>query len=110
MNISNVAQVQLAVNIARNLNLRLVVKNTGHDFNARSMGYGALSIWTHNLKTYEFYDSYTSGEYTGSALKAGTGLQAYEIYEACHEHGVTCVGGEGKVSRHRSLGRRDDRT
>jgi hypothetical protein len=28
--ISNVAQIQLAVNLARNLNLRLVVRNTGH--------------------------------------------------------------------------------
>lgn len=109
MNISTVAQIQLAVNLARNLNLRLVVKNTGHDFNGRSMGYGALSIWTHYLKDYEFYDSYTSGDYTGPALKAGTGLQAYEIYEACHEQGVTCIGGEGRVSRHSSLGRLVDK-
>lgn len=32
VNATNVAQIQLAVNAARNLNLRLVIKNTGHDF------------------------------------------------------------------------------
>jgi hypothetical protein len=46
VNVSNVAQIQLAVNFARNANLRLVVKNTGHDFNGKSSGAGALSICT----------------------------------------------------------------
>lgn len=31
VNISTAAQVQLAVNFARNLNLRLIIKNTGHE-------------------------------------------------------------------------------
>jgi len=44
VNVSNVAQIQLTVNFARNANLRLVVKNTGHDFNGKSAGAGALSI------------------------------------------------------------------
>lgn len=30
--VTNVAQIQLAINFARNLNIRLVVRNTGHDF------------------------------------------------------------------------------
>lgn len=50
VNISTVAQVQLTINFARNNNIRLVVKNTGHDFSGKSGGAGALSIWTHNLK------------------------------------------------------------
>ena len=32
VNVSTAAQVQLAVNFARNLNIRLVVKNTGHEY------------------------------------------------------------------------------
>lgn len=89
--------MQLAINFARNLELRLIVKNTGHDFVGRSTGYGSLSIWTHNLKEYTFYESYTSGNYTGTAVKAGAGLQAFELYAACHEQNVTCIGGEGAV-------------
>jgi hypothetical protein len=43
----NVAQIQLTINFARKLNLHLVVKNAGHDFNSKASGKGALSIWTH---------------------------------------------------------------
>lgn len=97
MNVSTVAQVQLAVNLARNLDLRLIVRNTGHDFLGRSTGYGSLSLWTHNLKDQEFYTSYTIGNYTGPAVKAGSGVQAIELYKACQTQGVTCIGGEGAV-------------
>ncbi|KAL1845367.1 hypothetical protein VTK73DRAFT_619 [Phialemonium thermophilum] len=95
--ISNVAQIQLAVNLARNLNLRLVVKNTGHDFGAKSTGKGALSIWTHHLKSIQFYQNYRDGSYRGPAFKLGSGVQAYEIYEAANQYGVTVVGGEGQT-------------
>lgn len=74
------------------------MKNTGHDFGGKSTGAGALNVWTHNLKDYVFYDTYTSGNYTGSAAKLGSGIQAYEMYAACDEYNVTCVGGEGRVS------------
>ncbi|KAI2615846.1 FAD binding domain protein [Hypoxylon sp. NC1633] len=93
----NVAQIQLAVNLARNLNLRLVIKNTGHDFSAKSVGMGALSIWTHNLKDIQFLQNYSEGSYRGSALKVGTGVQAFELYEAARQNGVTAVGGEGRT-------------
>jgi hypothetical protein len=32
VNVSTAAQVQLAVNFARNLDIRLVIKNTGHEY------------------------------------------------------------------------------
>jgi hypothetical protein len=32
VNVTSAAQVQLAVNFARNLNIRLVIKNTGHEY------------------------------------------------------------------------------
>lgn len=93
----NVAQVQLAINLARNLGIRLVVKNTGHDFGAKSTGAGSLSIWTHNLKSIRFYGSYNEGNYTGAAFKLGAGVQAFEVYAAAQEHNVTVVGGEGQT-------------
>ncbi|KAL2840646.1 FAD binding domain protein, partial [Aspergillus pseudodeflectus] len=95
VNASNVAQIQLAVNFARNLNLRLVVKNTGHDFNGKASGKGALSIWTHWLKDTKFYSKYkaTNG-YVGPAIKVGAGVQVWEAYEFAKANGVTVVGGE----------------
>lgn len=60
---TSVAQVQLAVNLARTMNLRLVIKNTGHDLAAKSTGMGALSIWTHKFKGIQFFESYKGGNY-----------------------------------------------
>ncbi|KXX76634.1 6-hydroxy-D-nicotine oxidase [Madurella mycetomatis] len=93
---TSVFQIQLAVNLARNLNLRLVVKNTGHDFLGKSCGAGALSIWTHNLKTIKHIKSFRSPSYSGPALKLGAGVQVGELYAAADSFGVTAVGGECK--------------
>ncbi|KAL5344380.1 hypothetical protein ACLOAV_010640 [Pseudogymnoascus australis] len=93
---TTVSQIQLAVNFARNLNLRLVVHNTGHDFLGKSTGAGALSIWTHNLKSINFIKSYSSPSYRGPAFKLGAGIQVLDLYEAAKKYGVTAVGGECK--------------
>ncbi|EAT87123.2 hypothetical protein SNOG_06059 [Parastagonospora nodorum SN15] len=70
----------LAVNFARNHNIRLVIKNSGHDFNGKSIGGNSLSIWTQSLKGMTYEAEYTSpmGEYTGRAIKYSAGTQAYE--------------------------------
>ncbi|KAI3395178.1 hypothetical protein diail_1672 [Diaporthe ilicicola] len=93
VNVSNVAQIQLAVNFARSLNLRLLVKNTGHDYNGRSTGYGALSLWTHHLKDIQFIENYATAEYTGPAFKLGAGVQGFELYKAAELHGVSALSG-----------------
>ncbi|RDW77662.1 hypothetical protein BP6252_05715 [Coleophoma cylindrospora] len=99
VNVSTVAQVQLAVNFARNANLRLVIKNTGHDFSGKSGGAGALSIWTHNLKEVTYFANYSSSNssYSGPAFKVGAGVQAFEIYEEAYKRGLVVVGGEGQT-------------
>lgn len=91
--VSNVAQIQLAVNLARSLNLRLVVHNTGHDYNGRSAGKGALSIWTHNLKEIRYIEGYQGTTYFGPVFKVGAGLQAFELYQAADRYGVSAVAG-----------------
>lgn len=98
VNVTNVAQIQLAVNFARNAGLRLVVKNTGHDFSGKSTGAGALGIWTHHLKEIDYIANYKTSSYQGPAVKMGAGVQAFEIYEKANELGFSVVGGEGKVS------------
>ncbi|CAG8290270.1 unnamed protein product [Penicillium olsonii] len=97
VNVSNVAQIQLAVNFARNSNIRLVTKNTGHDFNGKSSGAGALGIWTHNLKNVEYFENYSAADYQGPAVKLGAGVQAAEVYAHAKKLGYTAVGGEGKT-------------
>ena len=99
VNVTNVAQVQLAVNFARTTGIRLIIKNTGHDFSGKSVGAGSLSIWTHNLKDIEFIERYDAkdSDWTGPAFKLGAGVLAYDVYKAASEHGVIVVGGEGQV-------------
>ncbi|CZR65188.1 related to isoamyl alcohol oxidase [Phialocephala subalpina] len=92
--VSNVAQIQLALNFARNLNLRLVVRNTGHDFADKGIGAGALSLWTHKLNDIKFYESYTYGSYSGPAFKLGAGVHTEDVYAVAEANGVTAVGGE----------------
>jgi FAD/FMN-containing dehydrogenase len=112
--VSNVAQIQLAVNLARALNLRLVVRNTGkdsdvrivcetytdfvtniagHDYNGRSVGKGALSIWTHGLKEIKYVPDYKSSTYNGAVFKVGAGVQGFELYKAADQYGVSAVAG-----------------
>lgn len=93
VNVSNVAQVQLALNFARQTNVRLVVRNTGHDYNGRSTGAGALSVWTHHLKDITFVSDYESPDYNGPVMKVGAGVQGFDVNEAADKHGVTALGG-----------------
>jgi FAD/FMN-containing dehydrogenase len=95
VNVSNVAQIQLAVNFARNLNLRLVVKNTGHDFAGKASGKGALSIWTHWLKGKAYYHSFKAANgYVGPAIKFGSGIQVWEANAYAKSVGASVVSGE----------------
>ncbi|KAI4650735.1 hypothetical protein J4E93_003092 [Alternaria ventricosa] len=91
--VSNVAQIQLAVNLARNLNLRLVIRNTGHDYNGRSVGKGALSIWTHGLKEIKYVEDYESSTYKGPVFKVGAAVQGFELYEAADKYGISAIAG-----------------
>ncbi|KAK8110233.1 uncharacterized protein PG998_006690 [Apiospora kogelbergensis] len=99
INVTTVADVQLAVNFARNTGVRLVVRNTGHDYIGKSTGAGSLSIWTHHLKDLDFIPAYSSPStsYTGPAIKMGAGIEGYELYQAADKFGVTAMSGEGRT-------------
>lgn len=92
--VTSAAQVQLVINFARNANLRLVIKNTGHCYLGKSNGAGALSLWMHNLKEINFIPDYSAEgiEYKGPALKLGAGVQVREAYEAADRNNVTVLG------------------
>ncbi|KAH9908159.1 FAD binding domain protein [Xylariomycetidae sp. FL2044] len=93
INVSSAADVAAGLQFAQNNNIRLVIKSTGHDYLGKSTGLGALSLWTHNLKSIDFLD-HSSPAYTGPAVKMGSGVQAFEVYEATASKGLRIVGGE----------------
>jgi len=92
VNASSASDYQKTIEFTKKHNIRLVIRNTGHDFLGKSMGAGAVGIWTHNIKDIEILD-YTSPHYTGKAMKVGAGVQIFEAHEAAHAHNLVVVGG-----------------
>ncbi|KAK2462839.1 hypothetical protein APHAL10511_005151 [Amanita phalloides] len=97
VNVAKVSDIQAAVKFAGKHNLRLVVKNTGHDYLGRSMARGAFMIWTHNLKDIAYDDNFVpdggSSKHTFKALTLGAGVQWHEAYAAAESHRRIVVGG-----------------
>lgn len=90
---STVSQIQLAVNFARNTGIRFVIKNTGHDFLGKSSGAGSLSVWMHGMKEMEYISSYNGSDWQGAAVKAGAGVQGFELYDFAYQNNATTIGG-----------------
>ncbi|CAO2647550.1 Nn.00g084720.m01.CDS01 [Neocucurbitaria sp. VM-36] len=82
-----------ALKFAKAGRVRIVVRNTGHDFLGRSTGAGALAIWTQNLKNISF-GQWADKYYTGPAVTVGAGVIGYEVLEAAHKQGLNVVSGE----------------
>ncbi len=76
--------VAAAVNFAREHNLRLVIKGTGHDYLGRSNAADSLLIWTHHMRDVTFDKTFIpqgceakTGE---QALTVGAGTRWLEAY------------------------------
>ncbi|KAK1757004.1 6-hydroxy-D-nicotine oxidase [Echria macrotheca] len=91
VNATTAKHIQAAVNFARNKNVRLVIKNTGHDFGGRSMGGGSISVWVHPLKNIEFIPKYTTDSYEGMAVRVGAGVESWEMANFMAEHNITVL-------------------
>ncbi|KAJ5248565.1 FAD/FMN-containing dehydrogenase, partial [Penicillium chermesinum] len=89
------ADIQKTLNFTTTHRIRLVVRNTGHDYLGKSTGAGAVAIWTHHLKDISFVD-YKSPSYSGKAVKLGAGVQVSESNAAAHAKGLTIVGGNAR--------------
>lgn len=85
--------VAATIIFAKQHNIRLVIRNTGHDYLGRSTGAGSLAVWTHHMKDIEILD-YEDQFYDGKAMKVGAGVQGFEVMEAAHNAGLAVVGGE----------------
>lgn len=92
INVSDAASVIAGVQFAQEKNIRLTIKNTGHDFLGRSAGEGSLGLWMTNLKEMTFFN-YKSSAYNGPAARIGAGIQVSEFYETASQHGLRVVGG-----------------
>lgn len=94
VNATGVDDYRATIAFATERNIRLVIRNTGHDYYGKSTGAGGLALWTHYMKDIEFIEDFRSPAYRGKALKVGAGVQFFEAYAAANAAGVTVVGGD----------------
>ncbi|PGH19693.1 hypothetical protein AJ80_03848 [Polytolypa hystricis UAMH7299] len=88
--------IQRAVRFADKHNLRLVIRNTGHDYLGRSAAPESLQIFTHHMKDMDFTDDFVpdgkkDGKGVGEAVTIGAGVQLAELYRAANKLGKTQV-------------------
>lgn len=91
------------VRLARVNNVRLVVKNTGHDYLGRSAGLDSLSIWTHYMTNLSFDDDSFTPQGCGCSVDdppeprvvAGPGNQFDGLYKWLDQYNYTVIGGSG---------------
>jgi FAD/FMN-containing dehydrogenase len=55
------------------------------------MGAGSLSIWVHNLKSFEFMPEYSVGQYSGMAVRVGAGVESWELFNHMAANNITVV-------------------
>jgi hypothetical protein len=106
VNASTVRDVQLAVNFARNNHIRLTIKyarhkstgvdtdsnrNTGHDYLGRNTGGGALQVWVHHFKAFEYLPSVEIAQYKGQAARVGAALEQHEVYSYMGKNNITLL-------------------
>ncbi|CAN9285863.1 unnamed protein product [Alternaria alternata] len=90
--VTNAASAAAGIQWARQRNLRLSIKNTGHDYLGRTNGKGSLALWTHHLNSMEVLN-YTSPSYSGPALRMGAGVQSYKAISFVSQYGLRVVVG-----------------
>lgn len=87
---------------ARENDVRLIVKGSGHDYMGRSIAPNSLSIWTHHMKGIEYHEgSFTprgcSESIEGNAVTAQAGVQMIDLLEYLDPYHETVVGGGSKT-------------
>ncbi|KAF9262431.1 FAD-binding domain-containing protein [Marasmius fiardii PR-910] len=94
VNVSSPDHIVKTVQFVKNHNIRFVVKNTGHDYEGRSTGTGAVSVWMHNLQNIEFIPDFKGPSYAGPAFKASAGVLGIDLAREAGERGLVVVTGE----------------
>jgi len=99
-------------------NLRIVIKNTGHDYLGRNTARGALSIWTHKMQNITFSNNFVpegcGGIGVGTTVTIAAGVQLADLYYAVAQknqsvvigmaHSVGAAGGYIQGGGHSPMG------
>ncbi|KAK4216592.1 hypothetical protein QBC37DRAFT_87669 [Rhypophila decipiens] len=100
INATTPEHVKLGVDFAREHNIRLIVKSSGHDFLGRSTAANSLSIWLHHMQWIKPVDTFRPKNCDVTidhAVTVGGGTQMFSIYQATDKLNRTVVGGGAKT-------------
>lgn len=89
------ADAQAALAFAVRHNVRVVVKSSGHEYQGRSAGAGALLLWTHALTGLAFDAAFAAcpAQPPVPAVTTAPGVSFGEVYALADAHRVEVVGG-----------------
>jgi hypothetical protein len=95
INATTADQIADAVKFAATWNLRLRIKNSGHDYTGRSSGAGAFSIWTRYMNDAKLVKGFKPCDSSAAhdVLLAGPGVDVEELFAAGGRNGVATIGG-----------------
>ncbi|KAG0222340.1 hypothetical protein BGW41_006061 [Actinomortierella wolfii] len=98
VNASSVADIQATVRFAAEHNVRLAVKNTGHDYLGRSAAASSITLWTYFMKNLAIADKFVpegapAGTEGTDAVLVGPGVLWEEVYKLVDQHKRIVVGG-----------------
>ncbi|KAE8220892.1 hypothetical protein CF319_g5657 [Tilletia indica] len=89
------ADVQAALAFAKAKNIRVVIKNTGHDYLGRSAARDSLMIWTHKLNSMSYSATFTphscpsAGTFPAATLGAGVLAQDSLAFSEKNKYSIT---------------------
>ncbi|KAL5041764.1 hypothetical protein BDW71DRAFT_201098 [Aspergillus fruticulosus] len=93
-------ELAAGISFARANNVRLVIRNTGHDLLGKSAGYGSLQIWMRYLRkgilfqpTFKPSIPCAECNWTEAAFTVSGGYVWDEVYEEAFARGLIVVGG-----------------
>ncbi|KAM0251884.1 hypothetical protein ACHAQJ_007997 [Trichoderma viride] len=97
IDVGQVSHISAALRFARQHNIRISIKNTGHDFFGRAAVPNSLGIWTHNLNNMSFHQDFTASNCPSANGRnigeMGAGVIAGDAYRFFNLHGMDITGG-----------------
>lgn len=97
VNATTPKQIGEAFKWAKEKNIRVIIKNTGHSYPGRSVGYGSLSIWTHHLRGIAYIENFRPAscelESSMSAARVAAGSTGGEVLAELAKYKTVAVTG-----------------
>ncbi|KZP02071.1 FAD-binding domain-containing protein [Athelia psychrophila] len=90
------SDIQKYVQFAAKFNLRIVVKNTGHDYQGRSSSWDGFALWTHGIRGITRNQHFMPACCTATpqdSITVASGEQCETVYQFADDAGFLIVGG-----------------